>query len=360
VDVELTLPTAPVSLAPGVPTRVPVQVRNPYPQPVTLRLYLARGRAAGWATIVPPTLSLEPGGTATVDVVLQTPAQQPPSSSLVPFTVHAEELTGGEPAGYATALLTVALPIPVTGELITRPGARHAYDLRLANDTGMPAPIRISASLDPPAGSVTVEPEAVQLEPGAALTAAVRAKPARPLMGTPKQYAVVVKVQDAYDSERAPYLTEVATGTRKPRVSSLVATVGAIVLALGATAGIALSGVRMPLPGRHKATAAAPAPAAVSAAVPAAQVTVTSPYALIDVFPHQGADGGKAAAEAAEAKLAAAGMPARLVDSLSSDLLADDGAGFWVLLEDGFASPADAQAYCTQWRSVAPKCAVTS
>jgi hypothetical protein len=357
VDVELTLPTAPVSLAPGVPTRVPVQVRNPYAQPVTLRLYVARGRAAGWATVDPPTISLEPGATTTAEVILQTPAQQPPSSSLVPFTVHAEEIAGGEPAGYATALLTVALPIPVTGELITRPGARHAYDLRLANDTRTPAPIRITASLDPPVGTVTVEPEAVQLEPGAALTAAIRAEPKRALIGTPKQYAVVVKVQDAYDPERPPYLTEVATGTRKPRVSSRVATIGAVVLALGATAAIALSGVRMPLPGRHKAAGTA---AQVPAAAPAAAVTVGSPYALIDVFPHRGADGGQAEAQAAEAKLKAAGMPVRLVDSLSSDALADDGAGFWVLLQDGFATPADAQAYCTQWRSVAPKCAVTS
>lgn len=354
MDVELTLPAAPVSLAPGVPTRVPVQVRNPYAQPLRLRIYLARGRAAGWATIEPPEISLEPGEETTVEVVLQTPAQQPPSRSLVPFTVHAEEAETGDPAGFATALLTVALPVPVAGELITRRGGRHAYDLRLTNDTRAPAPIRITAELDPPAGSVTAEPGALQLEPGGAVSVAVQARPARPLMGAPKPYAVVVTVKDAYDPERAPFLTEVATGTRKPRVSSLVATIGAIMLALGATAAIALSGVRMPLPGRHKATAAA---VATTAPTPA---TVRRPYALIDVFPHSGADGGKAAAEAARAKLAAQGMPVRLVDSLSSDELADSGAGFWVLLQDGFGTVADAQAFCTQWRSVAPKCAVTS
>ena len=71
-------------------------------------------------------------------------------------------------------------------------------------------------------------------------------------------------------------------------------------------------------------------------------------------------DGGQAAAAAAQAQLTAAGMPVRLVDSLRSDVLADDGAGFWVLLQDGFASAAVAQAYCTRWRTVAPKCAVTS
>jgi len=354
VDVELTLPATPVTLAPGEPTRVPVQVRNPHPRPLSLRIFLARGRAAGWATVEPASISLAPGEEATVEVVLQPPAQQPPSTSLVPFTVHAAVAATGEPAGFATALLTVALPIPVAGELVSRQGARHAYDLRLTNDTRTPAPIRITAELDPPAGSVTAEPGALQLEPGGAVSVAVRAKPARPLMGTPKPYAVVVTVQDAYDPGRAPFLTEVATGTRKPRVSSLVATIGAIVLALGATAAIALSGVRLPLPGRHKATAT---PTAVGAPSP---VTVGRPYALIDVFPHRGADGGKAAADAARAKLAAQGMPVRLVDSLGSDVLADSGTGFWVLLQDGFGTVADADAFCTQWRAVAPKCTVTS
>jgi hypothetical protein len=353
VDVELTLPTAPVTLAPGVPSRVPVQVRNPYAQPVELRIFVARGRAAGWATVEPPTVALGPGATATVEVVLRTSDQQPPSSSLVPFTVHAEETATGEPAGFATALLTVARPIPVTGELLPRPGHRHAYDLRLANDTATAAPLRIGVTLDPPAGTVTTDPEAVHLEPGAPVTVAVRAKPHKPLIGTPKQYAVVVEVRDAYDTERLPYLTVVATGTRKPRVPSMVAGGTAIVLALGATAAIFFSGVRLPVPGRHRATTPPP-PAAV------AQVTVGRPYALLDVFPHRGADGGRAAATAAQGRLAAAGMPVRLVDSLSSDVLADEGTGFWVLLQDGFASAAVAQDYCARWRTVAPKCAVTS
>jgi hypothetical protein len=52
-------------------------------------------------------------------------------------------------------------------------------------------------------------------------------------------------------------------------------------------------------------------------------------------------------------------MPVRLVDSLESEVLADQGAGFWVLLQDGFATPEAAQEFCTRWRVVAPKCRVT-
>jgi len=354
VDVELTLPTEPVALAPGVPTRVPVQVRNPYATPLDLRIYLARGRAAGWATIDPPAVSLAPGQSAEIGVILQTPPSQPPSSSLVPFTVHVEEASTGEPAGFATALLTVALPVPVAGDMVPRPGARHSYDLRLINETPQPAALRITAELDPSSGSVQVQPDNLLLRPGEMAVVGVRAKPGRPLIGSPKKFAVVVKVADGYDTERAAYLTQVATGTRKARMSSLAAGILAVVLALGATAAILLtgSGLKLKLPGREE-PGAAPTQAV-------AKVTVGRPYALIDVFPHLGADGGKAAAEAAQAKLVAQGMPVRLVDSLGSDVLADEGAGFWVLLQDGFASAAAAQAYCTQWRVLAPKCQVTS
>ncbi|MEU4237157.1 hypothetical protein [Actinoplanes sp. NPDC026619] len=349
---ELTLPDEPVALAPGVPTRVPVQLRNPYAQPLDLRIYLARGRAAGWATVEPAGLHLGPGETAEVSVVLQTPPTQPPSSSLVPFTVHAEEATTGEPAGFATALLKVALPVPVTGKLVPKDGPQHEYDLRLANDTRVQAPLRVTAQLDPSSGSVTVEPEAVLLEPGTAAVVAVRAKPGRPFTGSPRSFAVVVKVADAYDADREPYLTLVASGTRKSRVPTTVLFVTATVLAIGASAAILLTGDHNFLPfGKKNA-------AGTSTAAPA-KVTIGKPYALVDVFPHRGADGGKGAADAALAKLQAAGMPVRLVDSLASDTLADDPDGYWVLLQDGFGSPQAAEQYCTQWRSAAPKCKVT-
>ncbi|MET0425453.1 MAG: hypothetical protein ABW046_16330 [Actinoplanes sp.] len=348
---ELTLPTAPVALAPGVPSRVPVQVRNPYAQPVTLRLFVARGRAAGWATVDPPTLTLGPGETTEAAVVLCTPPEQPTSSSLVPFSVHVEDAGTGEPAGFASALLTVARPNPVAGSLTPR-AERYGWDLRLANDTGISAPLQVTAVLDPPAGSATVQPDAVRLDPGNTAVIAVRARPRRPLIGAPRQFAVVVKVQDAFDAEREPYLTEVATGTRKPRVSSLLATIVAVVLALGATAGIYLLGDDLPLIGKNsKKTPAAAAPT---------PVTIVKPYAVIDVFSHRGAGGGRADAEAAQQKLATVNMPVRLVDSLSSDVLSDSDGGFWVLLQDGFPSIAAAQTYCDQWRAVAPKCRVTS
>ncbi|MEV6596426.1 hypothetical protein AB0M36_06100 [Actinoplanes sp. NPDC051346] len=359
MNVELTLPTAPVALAPGSATRVPVELRNTGGASRTVRVSMARGRASAWASVEPPTATIEAGATTTVDLLLRVPTDQPPSSSLAPFTVHAEDDVTGEPAGFATGLLTVALPVPVTGTLTPRVGAADAFDLRLTNNSDGPAAVRIAATLDPPLGSVDAQPAAARLGPGETLTASVRSRPKRPLMGTPKPYAVVVSVQDALDPDRPALVKALGTGSRKPRVTSWMAGAAAIVLAVAATVAVALSDVRIPLPGQRAAT---PPPSALtpSAPAPLAPVSVSLPYALVEVFPHRGADGGKGVAEAARARLAGAGMPIRLVDSLTSDVLADEGSGFWVLLQDGFASVDAAQSYCTQWRQVAPRCAVTA
>jgi P pilus assembly chaperone PapD len=357
VTLELKLGATPVALAPGVATRVPVQLHNRATTPIGVRVSIARGRAAAWAFVDPADTTVEAGATATVELVLQPPADQPPSGSLVPFTVHATETATGEPAGFATGLLTVAVPIPVVGELAARPDQANVFDLRLSNESQSPTPVRVRVELDPPAGSVTAEPAALRLDAGETQTVVVRAKPARPLLGTPKPYFVVVAVDDAIDPDLPPLIKATAGGKRKPRVANWAAATAAIVLAVAATAAVALSGVRLPLPGSRRA---APPPAApASAAVTAATTAVSRPYSLIDVFPHRGDDGGRAAAEAARTRLADAGMPVRLVDSLTSDVLADQGAGFWVLLQDGFPTIEAAQAYCTQWKLIAPKCAVT-
>ena len=352
----MTLPATPVALAPGVPTRVPVELSNPFGPEVSVRVMMARGRAAGWAVGEPVGATIEPGGTATVELVLRAPADQPPSASLVPFSVAAEQWSTGEPAGYATGLLTVALPVPITGALVKRSGQAHVYDLRLVNESSRPAGVRISTKLDPPLGTVTAEPAASQLEPGGSVTVTIKARPARPPFGSAKPYAVVVDVKDAADLERPALLSEVGTGVRRPRVANWVAGTVAIMLALGATVAVFFSGVQLPTPGRHRNPAATPA-----AVLPTvAPVTVTKPYALVDVLSQSGADNGQAAAEAARAKLAAQGMPVRLVDSRASDVLAGQGPGLWVLLQDGFATADAATAFCTQWRSVAPKCRVTA
>jgi hypothetical protein len=67
---------------------------------------------------------------------------------------------------------------------------------------------------------------------------------------------------------------------------------------------------------------------------------------------------GKASLDDTLGRLQVAGVPARLVDSRESDVLADgeEGTGFWVVLQDGFPDVAAAQAACELHRDIAPAC----
>ena len=232
-----------MALAPGVATRVLVELRNPGADAREVRVSVARGRVAGWATVEPETVTVGAGAGATVELVLRTPADQPPSGSLVPFTVHAEDIAGGAPAGFASGLVTVAVPVPVKGEMAAQPGAGNAFLLHLGNAGDHPADLRISAELDPPAGSAEAQPAQARVEPGATLAAVVRARPGRPLIGTPKPYAVVVTV---HDPQGQRLLTAVGNGIRRPLLPGWAAGAIAILLAVGATAAILFSGVRAP------------------------------------------------------------------------------------------------------------------
>jgi hypothetical protein len=61
-------------------------------------------------------------------------------------------------------------------------------------------------------------------------------------------------------------------------------------------------------------------------------------------------------AEGFVAKLQAAGVPARLVDSRTSARVADGQNGLWVALRDGFPTFQAALAECSAHRDLAPEC----
>jgi hypothetical protein len=343
MDVELVLPPEPVRLAPGAEVRVPVAVHNRSPRPVALRVGVAGGRVAGWTSVEPPDLTVPADGSGEVDLVFRPPERQPTGSALIPFTVRADELAGGDRAGWVTGLLTVSAPDVVTGALEPAPDGAHRFALRVTSDAG--ATVRIAARLDPPAGAAVAEPAEVVIPAGGAATATVRARPRRALSGAPRPYAVVVTLHDAgRPDDAAPLTTLTGPGTNRPWISSRTAGVVGTALLIVLTAVIVAFADRMPLPGTAKRPAASP-----STPAPA----IRRPFVVVEVFPQSG---GRGPAEAARSRLADAGMPVLLVDSLTSDQLADEPGGFWVLLQDGFDSAAQAQAYCDRFRSVAPRC----
>jgi hypothetical protein len=348
MDVELTLPPGPVRLTPGAEVRVPVEVHNRSPEPVAVRVGVAGGRVAGWTSVEPPDLAVPADGSAQAELVFRPPERQPTGTALIPFTVRADEMAGGERAGWVTGLLNVSTPDVVTGSLEPAAEGAHRFALRVANSSGDDAAVRIAVVLDPPAGQAVAEPAEVTVPAGGVATATVRVRPRKALWGAPRPYTVVAALHDAArPGDAAPLTRLTGTATNRPWISARTAGVAGTALLIILTAVIVVFADRVPLPGAAKRPAASPS-------TPSA--AIRRPFVLVEVFPHSGADGGYGAAEAARTRLADAGMPTRLVDSLTSDQLADDQGGFWVLLQDGFESTAQAQAYCDRFRSVAPKC----
>ncbi|HYN94201.1 MAG TPA: hypothetical protein VES42_10180 [Pilimelia sp.] len=349
MDVELTVPQTTVGLVPGVETRVRVEVGNRSGEAVSLRLAVARSRAGAWAHTDPAVVDLAAGGSAPVDVVFRPPADVPPSATLLPFTVQAEDLRYGTVAGRATGLLGVREAERLDATIVAEPARRrpHGYAVTLVNRGDEALTLAVTARLDPPGGRVEVTPAAVDV-PGAGTAAArIEARPRVPLIGTRRPYAVLVSCRDAVGAADEPPLATVeATGTVRPRLTPRAATVLAVVLVLAASAaGVWRGGLPSWLPGRDGAPGGAPA----------AEAPVRRPYAQLDVFPRRDGE-GRAAAQAALEKLRAANVPVRLVDSTTSAELDDPAGGFFVLLHDDLGSLAEANSFCTRYAAVAPKC----
>lgn len=336
MDLLIGVPRQPVDLTPGAQTRVPVELSNTAGAAVEVRLSVAPSRAGEWARPEPATLAVPAGGRAEAELVFQPPADTPPSTALLPYTVQADDVAGAEPPARATGLAGLAAPERLRAVLHRTAGGRLLrFTLSLENRTGDRLGVTVRPRLYPPGGRVTAEPETVDLPAGGTAAVRVQARPKAPLAGRPVPYALTLTCTEPDD---AP-LAVVRDAGPAPPVLGKAAVVLIIALLLAAGAAVVFAG-RSGLP-----TGRAGAPD---------DARVRAPYALVAAFPQR--DGaGRAEAEAALARLTAAGLPVRLVDSTRSPDLAD---GLFVVLSDGFGSADEARAFCERFRAQAPRCDV--
>ena len=338
MDVEIDVPQTPVVLVAGAETRVGVQVRNRSGATIAVRLSVAPNRAGAWAHADPAILEMADGECADADVIFRPPTGALAGSHLLPYTVRAEDLRYATTAGRTTGLLTLTRPERLRATMARDLAGRSEDEflIDVSNRAGEPLTVRIEAELQPPQGRLDAHPSVVDVPAGRSTVSRVRVRPHRPVIGSAVPYTVVVTCRDAAD-DTAPPVTVQDTGTIRPRLGLRTAFASAVVLVVLAVGG-ALVGWGWPdLPDRRGPTT--PPPAA----------EVRTPYALLEVYPRQ----ERAAAEAALARLSAAGAPARLVDGAASAVIGDE---VLVIVQDGLASVADAQAYCDRIRAVAPKC----
>jgi hypothetical protein len=369
MDVEIGIPQTPVTLVPGVVSRLGIEVANRSGAARSVRLGVSRSRGGAWAEIDDPVVELAPGEQRRVAVVFKPPANVLPTSTLMPFTVHAEELPYGVPAGRATGLLTVAAPERIDAAVALSSARRRSarYTATVTNRADASLTVGFTARIHPPGGRVDVDPAVVDVPGEGSATANVRVRPRRLFIGVAKPYVVSVTCRDASADDMPPLATVEADGVAKPRMRRGLATGLAVALLLVATAAVLVLTGRVDVPGGWRpfgpggsggsgGSGGAAGPGGPGGPARSA-VEVRRPYALIDVFPQKGG-AGLAAAEAARARLSAAGVPVRLVDSTATDQVADGPGGLWVLLQDGMPTVDEARAFCERYRPAAPKCDV--
>lgn len=344
MDIEIAVPHAPAVLTPGDECRVPVEVCNRSASTASVRLSVARSRAGAWSRAEPPTLDLAAGGCATAEIVFAPPDGTPPTPALQPYTVLAEDAAGSGVAGRGTGLLEVRTPEAVTAELTQ--DSERVLRMQVTNRGASPVTLRLEASLDPPRGRVHADPAVLDVPRGGSASAQVLVRPRRRLSGRPSRYTVRVAARDAAGDGGPPVATAEAVATARPGAGRRpVLILLCVLVGLGLVAALGWQVARR-LPGRGDGSGA-DRPAAGS---------VRRPYVLVGVYPRQPA--GRSAAEAALSRYTAAGMPVRLVDSTTTDAVADPGGGLYVILHDGFRSVDEARRFCDRFRTAAPKCDV--
>jgi hypothetical protein len=375
MNVEIIVPQSTVTLSPGVETRVRIKVCNNGDERLPVRIGVVRGRAAAWAQAEPAVVAAGPGESNSVDLVFRPPASAPPQATLQPFTVQAEDLRDGAVAARATGLLTVSTPATLAATLAVSRVRRRtvAVTVTVENSGTTAATLGLRPMLEmvgeaKPQGKAarkaarraTAKPSLLEIAAGSSAEAKIIGRPKRAFFGARRPYVLTVRCVDVADETAAVLNTSPATdppaplatvthaGVSRARLSRPAATIIGLLLVGSLTAGgvwVARMGV---LPDRLGGLAAG------GLLKGSPKDPVSAPYALVDVFPLSGRD----AAGATRDRLNAAGMNVRVVDSRESGLIADGPEGFHVLIRDGFSTLDAVQAYCDQYKVIAPNCQV--
>jgi hypothetical protein len=396
MNVEIVVPQSTVTISPGVETRVRIQVSNNGDERMPVRIGVVRGRAAGWAQVEPAVVAAGPGESTSVDIVFRPPASATPQATLQPFTVQAEDLTTGFVAARATGLLAVMAPRVLTASLAVSRVRRRAVTVVVTVENSGSTPMTLgvrpavemigeSAKLQGKAASkaaakaarrATAKPSLLEIAAGSSSEAKVVGRPKRAVFGARRPYVLTVRCVDVADETAVklanssalprsttasepdaepsptapgPLATVTHAGIAKARMSRPTATIIGLLIVGSLTAGgvwVARMGV---LPDQITRFTAGRLGGSKAPTEP-----VKAPYALVDVFPI----GSRNAAEAARDRLNSAGMGVRVVDSRESGVIADGPEGFHVLIRDGFSRPEAVQAYCDQYKVIAPNCQV--
>ncbi|MFF5336419.1 hypothetical protein [Streptomyces sp. NPDC013181] len=188
MSLTASLDASTVSAVPGEETAVPLQVRNSGTTVEEYRFEVV-GACASWAAVEPAVLSLYPGDSGTVSLMLRPPRDSTVPAGETPFGVRV--VPTGEPGGTVVPEGRVTV-LPFTGttaELVPRNshGARAGrHQLAVDNRGNTPVTVRLGAQPGSERARVEFAAQELRVEPGRAEFAKLRVRPVKRMWrGTP-------------------------------------------------------------------------------------------------------------------------------------------------------------------------------
>jgi hypothetical protein len=195
-SVTLTAPS--ISVVPGGEATLEVRLRNTGTVVDEFSLSIL-GDAAGWASVEPPTISLFPGAEETARITFRPPRSPQVPAGPMPFGLHARSKEDAAGSSVEEGVVEVGPFLEPFAELIPRTsrGSRSAgHDLAVDNRGNIRLNAEVEAADADRLLGFDVKPPGIVVEPGMAGFAKVRVKPTKLFWrGTPKTlpFQVVVR-----------------------------------------------------------------------------------------------------------------------------------------------------------------------
>ncbi|MFD8686608.1 hypothetical protein [Streptomyces sp. NPDC059651] len=188
MSLTASLDASSVSAAPGEETAVPLQVRNSGATVEEYRFEVV-GACAAWSAVEPAVLSLYPGDSRSVSLMLRPPRDATVPAGETPFGVRV--VPTGEPSGTVVpeGRVTVLPFTETTAELVPRSshGSRRGrHQLAVDNRGNTPVTVRLGAQPGTELARVVFDVAELQVAPGRAEFGKLRVRPAKRMWrGTP-------------------------------------------------------------------------------------------------------------------------------------------------------------------------------
>ncbi|MFH8514124.1 hypothetical protein ACH4CE_03065 [Streptomyces gelaticus] len=216
MSLTASLDDSSVTAAPGEETAIPLRILNSGSTVEEYRFEVV-GACAAWSTVEPATLSLYPGDSQTVSLMLRPPRDSTVLAGDTPFGIRVVPTSEQGDTVVPEGRVTVLPFTETTAELVPRSshGAwRGRHQLAVDNRGNAPVTVRLGAQSGTERARVSFAADTLQIAPGRAEFGKVRIRPAKRVWrGIPVTHPFQLTATPDTAEDRAPVAPVVVDGS---------------------------------------------------------------------------------------------------------------------------------------------------